>query len=39
MLMVFPKVTQLIIDEVRAGRREIILTYAASRSPHFSCAI
>jgi ABC-type multidrug transport system fused ATPase/permease subunit len=28
MLMVFPKVTQLIIDEVRAGRREQILSYA-----------
>ena len=28
MLMVFPKVTQLVIDEVRAGRREHILGYA-----------
>jgi ABC-type multidrug transport system fused ATPase/permease subunit len=28
MLMVFPKVTQLVIDEVRAGRREEILGYA-----------
>ena len=28
MLTVFPKVTQLVIDEVRAGRRENILTYS-----------
>lgn len=28
MLMVFPKVTQLVIDEVGAGRRENLLTYS-----------
>jgi ABC-type multidrug transport system fused ATPase/permease subunit len=28
MLMVFPKVTQLVIDEVRAGRREHLVTYS-----------
>jgi ATP-binding cassette, subfamily B, bacterial len=28
MLTVFPKVTQLVIDEVRAGRRENLLTYS-----------
>src|SRR4029079_6815796 len=28
MLMVFPKVTQLVIDEVRAGRRDHLVTYS-----------
>ena len=28
MLVVFPKVTQLVIDEVRAGRREHLLTFS-----------
>src|SRR6266540_3725254 len=28
MLMVFPKVTQLVIDEVRAGRRERIVSFS-----------
>src|SRR4030095_10273513 len=28
LLMVFPKVTQLLIDQVRAGQRENLLTYS-----------